>query len=54
MSTLDHLTKGRVGWNVVTSYLPNAARNFGLEGEVPHDLRYEYADDYRVDAGPST
>jgi FMN-dependent oxidoreductase (nitrilotriacetate monooxygenase family) len=46
MSTLDHLTKGRVGWNVVTSYLPNAARNFGLEGEVPHDLRYEYADEY--------
>src|SRR5215207_9222634 len=46
MSTLDHLTKGRVGWNVVTSYLPNAAHNFGLEGEVPHDLRYEYADEY--------
>ena len=34
MSTLDHLTKGRVGWNVVTSYLPNAAHNFGLEGET--------------------
>lgn len=46
MSTLDHLTKGRVGWNVVTSYLPNAARNFGLDGEVPHDLRYQYADEY--------
>lgn len=46
MSTLDHLTKGRVGWNVVTSYLPNAAHNFGLDGEVPHDLRYEYADEY--------
>jgi FMN-dependent oxidoreductase (nitrilotriacetate monooxygenase family) len=46
MSTLDHLTKGRIGWNVVTSYLPNAARNFGLEGEVPHDLRYRYADEY--------
>ena len=46
MSTLDHLTKGRVGWNVVTSYLPNAAHNFGLEGELPHDLRYEYADEY--------
>jgi FMN-dependent oxidoreductase (nitrilotriacetate monooxygenase family) len=46
MSTLDHLTKGRIGWNVVTSYLPNAARNFGLGGEVPHDLRYQYADEY--------
>jgi alkanesulfonate monooxygenase SsuD/methylene tetrahydromethanopterin reductase-like flavin-dependent oxidoreductase (luciferase family) len=40
MSTLDHLTNGRVGWNIVTSYLPNAARNFGLEGEVEHSERY--------------
>jgi len=46
MSTLDHLTKGRVAWNVVTSYLPNAARNFGLDSEVPHDLRYAIADEY--------
>jgi FMN-dependent oxidoreductase (nitrilotriacetate monooxygenase family) len=46
LSTLDHLTKGRVGWNIVTSYLPNAARNFGLDGEVEHDLRYEMADEY--------
>lgn len=46
MSTLDHLTKGRVAWNIVTSYLPNAARNFGLDGEVPHDRRYEIADEY--------
>ena len=46
MSTLDHLTKGRVGWNIVTSYLPNAARNFGHDDEVPHDHRYEIADEY--------
>ncbi|QSB23051.1 NtaA/DmoA family FMN-dependent monooxygenase [Curtobacterium sp. 24E2] len=46
MSTLDHLTNGRVGWNVVTSYLPNAARNFGLATEIPHDTRYEIADEY--------
>jgi long-chain alkane monooxygenase len=46
MSTLDHLTNGRVGWNIVTSYLPNAARNFGLEGEIPHDRRYEIADEF--------
>lgn len=45
-STLDHLTNGRFGWNIVTSYLPNAARNFGLEGEIPHDRRYELADEY--------
>ncbi|GAB4054487.1 LLM class flavin-dependent oxidoreductase [Catellatospora paridis] len=46
MSTLDHLTKGRVAWNVVTSYLPNAARNFGLADEVEHDQRYAIADEY--------
>ena len=46
MSTLDHLTRGRVGWNIVTSYLPNAARNFGHAGEVAHDHRYEIADEY--------
>ena len=46
MSTLDHLTKGRVGRNVVTSYLPNAAHNFGLDEEVPHDERYARADEY--------
>jgi FMN-dependent oxidoreductase (nitrilotriacetate monooxygenase family) len=45
-STLDHLTQGRFAWNIVTSYLPNAARNFGLEGEVPHDQRYVIADEY--------
>ncbi len=46
LSTLDHLTKGRVGWNIVTSYLPNAARNFGHDDEVEHDHRYEIADEY--------
>jgi FMN-dependent oxidoreductase (nitrilotriacetate monooxygenase family) len=45
-STLDHLTKGRFGWNIVTSYLPNAARNFGLADEVAHDDRYAIADEY--------
>ena len=46
MSTLDHLTRGRVGWNIVTSYLPNAAANFGLKSEIPHDRRYEIADEF--------
>jgi len=45
-STLDHLTKGRFGWNIVTSYLPNAAQNFGHDDEVAHDHRYEIADEY--------
>jgi long-chain alkane monooxygenase len=46
ISTLDHLTKGRIGWNIVTSHLPNAAHNFGLEGMVRHDERYQIADEY--------
>ncbi|MEH7237366.1 LLM class flavin-dependent oxidoreductase [Bacillus sp. JJ1562] len=45
-STLDHLTKGRVAWNIVTSYLPNAARNFGLPEMLKHDTRYELADEF--------
>lgn len=44
-STLDHLTKGRVGWNVVTSYLPSASRNFGT-GPLAHDDRYELAEEF--------
>ncbi|WP_053384384.1 LLM class flavin-dependent oxidoreductase [Leucobacter celer] len=46
MSTLDHLTGGRVGWNVVTSYLGSGARNLGLEGQVSHDRRYDIAEEY--------
>ena len=46
MSTLDHLTKGRVGWNVVTGYLPSAARNMGHEDQLEHDDRYDHADEY--------
>lgn len=45
-STLDHLTNGRVGWNVVTSYLTDALANFGIEKNLEHDLRYERADEY--------
>jgi len=45
-STLDHLTSGRFGWNVVTSYLPNAARNFGLADELSHAERYDLAHEY--------
>lgn len=46
MSTLDHLTKGRIGWNVVTGYLDSAARAYGLEALPEHDQRYEIADEY--------
>jgi FMN-dependent oxidoreductase (nitrilotriacetate monooxygenase family) len=46
LSTLDHLTKGRVGWNIVTGYLPSAARNFGQADQLAHDARYDHADEY--------
>ena len=46
MSTLDHLTRGRVAWNIVTSYLPNTAANFGLDGLPSHAERYDLADEY--------
>ncbi len=45
-STLDHLSNGRVGWNIVTSYLADANANFGLGEILPHDQRYERAEEY--------
>ncbi|MEU1513224.1 LLM class flavin-dependent oxidoreductase [Streptomyces sp. NPDC005811] len=45
-STLDHLTAGRVGWNIVTSYSESAARNLGLGKQIAHDERYDLADEY--------
>lgn len=45
-ATLDHLTEGRVAWNIVTSYLDSAARNLGLDAQIPHDERYEIAEEY--------
>ncbi|MCC3371474.1 LLM class flavin-dependent oxidoreductase [Cohnella sp. REN36] len=45
-STLDHLTGGRIAWNVVTSYLPNAALNHGLDEMIKHDDRYALADEF--------
>ena len=44
-TSLDHLTKGRVGWNVVTSYVKNAEYN-GLGTMLPHDERYERAEEF--------
>lgn len=46
MSTLDHLTEGRIGWNIVTGYLDSAARALGQDGLAEHDNRYDRADDY--------
>ena len=46
MATLDHLTGGRIGWNIVTGYLDSAARAVGQDGLAQHDSRYDRADDY--------
>jgi FMN-dependent oxidoreductase (nitrilotriacetate monooxygenase family) len=46
MSTLDHLTGGRVGWNIVTGYLDSAARAMGFDAQREHDDRYEVADEF--------
>ena len=46
IATLDHLTKGRVAWNIVTSYLESAAKGFGLEELTQHDDRYARAQEY--------
>jgi FMN-dependent oxidoreductase (nitrilotriacetate monooxygenase family) len=46
MSTLDHLTDGRIGWNVVTGYLDSAARALGLPAQQQHDSRYDAADTF--------
>jgi len=46
VSTLDHLTGGRVAWNVVTTFLDSAARNLGFPELPPHDERYRRAEEY--------
>ena len=45
MSTLDHLTRGRIGWNIVTGHQASAARALGQE-LAAHDDRYAIADDF--------
>lgn len=46
LSTLDHLTEGRVAWNVVTGYLESAARNLGFDTQRAHDDRYDVGDEF--------
>jgi FMN-dependent oxidoreductase (nitrilotriacetate monooxygenase family) len=45
-ATLDHLTKGRVGLNLVTAHNDRSAQNYGLDRHYEHDLRYEMADEW--------
>ncbi len=46
VATMDHMTGGRIGWNVVTSSSELAAMNYGLEGLPEHDERYDVAEEY--------
>lgn len=45
-ATIDHITEGRFGWNIVTSAEKHAAQNFGLDRMVEHDARYDMADEF--------
>ncbi|NEQ20872.1 MAG: LLM class flavin-dependent oxidoreductase [Microcoleus sp. SIO2G3] len=45
-ASLDHLTRGRVAWNVVTSVNNGEAQNFGFEEHLEHDQRYDRADEF--------
>jgi FMN-dependent oxidoreductase (nitrilotriacetate monooxygenase family) len=45
LSTLDYLSGGRIGWNIVTGHLRGEHRAYGLP-ELPHDERYERAEEY--------
>jgi FMN-dependent oxidoreductase (nitrilotriacetate monooxygenase family) len=45
-ASLDHISSGRVGWNIVTSWSVPAARNFGDDAQVSHADRYARAEDF--------
>jgi len=46
LASIDHITKGRIGWNIVSSITSSEARNFGMEDLPPHDERYERAQEF--------
>jgi len=46
LSTLDHLSRGRIGWNIVTGYLDSAARAMGLAAQADPADRYDRADEF--------
>lgn len=45
-ATLDHISRGRAAWNVVTSSRASEAGNFGYDQHLEHDLRYDRADEF--------
>ena len=46
INTMDHMSGGRTGWNIVTSSSHRAAQNYGRDQQVEHDLRYDMADEF--------
>lgn len=46
LSTIDSLTSGRAGWNMVTSSEKNSAQNFGMDKLLPPTVRYDIADEF--------
>ena len=46
LGTLDQISGGRAGWNMVTGSSTRAAQNFGLPDQAEHDKRYDMADEY--------
>jgi len=54
-ASLDHISGGRAGWNIVTTANPDAALNFGLDEDMDHDERYARAREfYDVVTGSGT
>jgi len=45
-ASLDHISGGRAGWNIVTTSNPDAALNFGLDAQVEHGERYDRAREF--------
>src|SRR5881398_2251945 len=45
-ASLDHISRGRIGWNIVTSWLAPAARNYGGTAQVSHAERYARAEEF--------
>ncbi|MBV8392653.1 MAG: LLM class flavin-dependent oxidoreductase, partial [Alphaproteobacteria bacterium] len=45
-ASLDHISEGRAGWNIVTTSNPDAAQNFGMDDQMEHDERYARAREF--------
>ena len=45
-ASIDHISQGRVGWNIVTSWLAKAAKNYGAGGALSHADRYERGEEF--------